>query len=369
MINKFILVAPLSSLSKRLRLFKISRFVYKELCTNIAHFSWERVQGESEEVGLGFKPEKKILLRGGGYGGKKNKVMYFLWMWKVFLSSFTIKKNDVVWALGFESAFPLLLLSRIKGFKIFFDDADRFSMLFNQSFFTNIISLFEKVTSRNVYKHIIPSKARYGFNSDRFFLLQNTPSEIELINSYKIYKEKTWINAQLVVCINGWLSSDRGMDIALKLSKELINNDVAFILVGQLECSDAIQLSQQGNVQYIGTVSNAEALAAYYASDFVFTYYNPKKVINIYAASNKWGDAIKTNIGIIVNSEVITADFLIRERLTISYQYEDYMSVASELRKFCADRQRLKLLKQKMNSISNNYPYYEYQLKELFSTI
>ena len=101
-----------------------------------------------------------------------NVQMYFLWMLKVFFNSFSIKKDDVVWALGFESAFPLLLMSKIKGYKVYFDDADRFSMLFKlPKILTNVIAYLEKITSRNSFKHIIPVKERYQFDSDRFFLL------------------------------------------------------------------------------------------------------------------------------------------------------------------------------------------------------
>jgi len=104
--NHFIIVAPLSAISTRTRLFKLTKFLISERKVYVTHFAWERVLGESDEKGV-FDIKKRILLRGGGYGNTKIKLLYFIWMIKVFLSSFFIKKNTKVWALGFESAFPL----------------------------------------------------------------------------------------------------------------------------------------------------------------------------------------------------------------------------------------------------------------------
>ena len=176
-ISKFLIVAPISSLSKRTRLYKLAVFLHANNIKSIVHIGWERIKGERKERELAFKIDKKIIQTGGGYGGGEIKKLYFFWMLKVFIKSFSIKKNEVVWALGFESAFPLLLASKLNGFKLYFDDADRFSMLFNYPKPVKIlIQFFEKITSRNAYKHIIPVQERYNFSSSKFFILQNMPS-------------------------------------------------------------------------------------------------------------------------------------------------------------------------------------------------
>ncbi|ARN70862.1 hypothetical protein BST91_03965 [Nonlabens tegetincola] len=58
----------------------------------------------------------------------------------------------MVWALGFESAFPLLLASKIKGFKLYFDDADRFSMLFN---FPKPLKFGIQFLEKSLHKNVI----------------------------------------------------------------------------------------------------------------------------------------------------------------------------------------------------------------------
>jgi len=174
--SHIIIVAPLSSLSLRTRLYKLALFLDKLQCPKITHIAWERLPGERKEHRLDFEIKKHVLLEGGGYGSGR-RYLYMLWMIRVFFYGFRIKKSEIVWALGFESAFPLLLASKIKGFKLYFDDADRFSMLVKNKTLRFFIQKLEILTSRNVYKHVIPSIERYSFRSDTFFLMNNIPSK------------------------------------------------------------------------------------------------------------------------------------------------------------------------------------------------
>ena len=365
----FSIVAPLSALSRRTRLYKLAIFLQKNGVTSLEHVGWERIEGERKEFAIDFDINKKIILSGGGYGGPKIKWMYFTWMMKLFFKSFSFKKDQTVWALGFESAFPLLLASKIKGFKLYFDDADRFSMLLNfPSIIKKILQVLERYTSRNVYMHLIPVRERYDFESDRFKILPNMPSETEIIKAKDIYKEKQWIKADIVININGWLGDGRGMKTILETSKLLNKKNIAFILAGKLDCVEAKELSKLRNVQYIGEVSNAEALSSYLASDFVFTYYDPSSIINTFAASNKWGDALKTGVGVIVNTEVSTANYLREANACLSFEYLNHEGLANKIIELLNDPAILKDVRKNINVLSDKFGYFEQELNELFNS-
>ncbi|MEZ9922309.1 hypothetical protein AB4342_19555, partial [Vibrio breoganii] len=111
-----------------------------------------------------------------------------------------------VWALGFESAFPALIASKIKGFKIIFDDADRFSMLFNfPKRIARILESLEKYTSYNVACHVVPGTSRYDFHSESMFTLKNLPSKNVIEESKAIYSKSLteWPDAKIVIYVNG----------------------------------------------------------------------------------------------------------------------------------------------------------------------
>ena len=274
-------------------------------------------------------------------------------MLKLFFKSFSFKKNQHVWALGFESAFPLVLASKIKGFKLYFDDADRFSMLFKfPKPLKKLLQWFERSTSRLAYKHIIPVKERYDFDSEKFHILQNTPSSNEINKAIEITKTKKWISAKVVININGWLGPGRGMKTALELCNALDKENVAFILAGKLDCEEACDLAQKENVQYLGDVSNALALSSYFASDFVFTYYDPTSEINRLAASNKWGDAIQTGVGVIVNDEILTARYLHDANVTLSHPYSDVISLTDSINEIIKDMSKLNKIKKNLKDLT-----------------
>ncbi|MCJ8319675.1 MAG: hypothetical protein MJK12_08570 [Colwellia sp.] len=329
------IIAPLSSLSNRTRLFKLAKFMLlQDKNTAIKHVGWQRIKGESEEIYFSTATiQKKILMSGGGYGGKKVKLLYILWMIKVFFYCLRLPADKAVWALGFETAFPALLASKFRKNKVIFDDADRFSMVFSMpSLIKSMVEKLERYTSRNVFMHIIPGKERYDFESNNFFILKNMPSQSELDLAQEIFKNKVWPKAGLIINVNGWLGEDRGMAAALALSQAFKNDDFKIILAGKIDCPAAKALSQQDNVVYLGSVSNSEALASYLCSDFVLTYYDPKHKINQFAESNKWGDAIMSGVKIIVNSEVKTAQFLNKEKWSISVPYHDHSMLITKVR-------------------------------------
>ncbi|WP_299215932.1 hypothetical protein [uncultured Dokdonia sp.] len=365
--SNVIIVAPLSSLSLRTRLYKLALLLHKIQCPKITHVGWERLLGEQEEHRIDFNIDKKILLKGGGYGSGR-KYLYLLWVIKVFFYSFTIKRNEIVWALGFESAFPLLLASKIKGFTLCFDDADRFSMLIKNSYLRRCIKVLEVFTSRRVYKHVIPSFERYNFKSNTFYLVTNVPSEDVLQEARRIYDQKDWKDFALTININGWLSKSRGIAIALQVCDRLKNHDIGFIMAGKLDCEEAILLSQRDNVQYLGEVSNEEALASYYASDLVFTYYDPISEINRHAASNKWGDALKTGIGILVNKEVISAQKLIDQEVAIGLAYDDIEGLLIEIKALSANKNRLEAIKKKALNLGKDVPYFNANIRKIFTS-
>ena len=124
--------APLPCVSKRTRLSKISRLLMDKGC-NIQFYGWQRTASEGGNKISSNLYTKKIILKGGGYSTKIARILYIIWMVKVFYYSLFIKKSSILWALGFESSFPAIVVSKLKKFRVFYDDADRISMIFSVS--------------------------------------------------------------------------------------------------------------------------------------------------------------------------------------------------------------------------------------------
>ncbi|EIJ2379549.1 hypothetical protein LIO03_004650 [Vibrio alginolyticus] len=370
------IIAPLSSLSNRTRLFKLATYLNEEKQNvNITHIGWERITGEREEKFLkSANISKKILLKGGGYGGRKARAMYPLWMVAVFLYClFFVNSRATVWALGFESAFPSLLASKVKRYKVIFDDADRFSMVFKfPKPVKALIEYLEKYTSINVDCHVVPGVTRYDFKSTKMYTLKNLPNKSVVVKARSSFKKSNvnWPKSKLVIYVNGWLATTRGMKTALEISKHFNSQDVGFILAGKLDCIEAEELAKKEQVLYLGCVGNEEAISAYFASDFVFTYYDPDSAVNRHAESNKWGDAIATNTAVIVNSEVETANWIINAGAAISVPYKDTKELIQRINNVLFSNSEVEVFKRNIEKFAIQNPtFFEDGLDEVFNKV
>lgn len=355
------IIAPLPSISKRTRLTKIVEC--NRSFSKIKFYGWQRLNTEIIES------NSKIILKGGGYSSKKARIMYILWMLKVFFIALSFKKNEVVWALGFESAFPAILASKVKGFKVIYDDADRFSSLFNfPNTVKKILIKLEIYTSFNAFKHIIPGKERYEFDSPNFFILKNTPTseDIDRARNFSLNENivKRLEKFPFIVYVNGWLGEGRGLKMIHDVAHAL--PDIGFLLAGRVDSVYAEKMISFENVLYLGELPQYEALAYYKLSHFVFTYYDPKIPINRMAEANKWGDALQFSVPVIVNAEVITAQYLRDVKATISVGYEDFDLLILELKQILDTPQNYQKLIDSIKTLQQKFPTFDLQLKKLF---
>lgn len=358
------IVAPLPSISKRTRLTKIRECGIQ--FSQIDFFGWQRSDNEIlDEDGF-------IILKGGGYSSKKARMMYLIWMLKVFYTALFFKKNDIVWALGFETAFPAILASKLKGFKVVYDDADRFSSLFNfPNFVKKILISLEKYSSKNCFKHIIPGEERYEFSSDNFFILKNTPTSEDIEKAENHILDHTLLS-QLesfasVIYVNGWLGDGRGLKIINHIASNI--PQIGFLLAGRIDSKFASEMLEYQNVIYLGELPQYKALAYYKVSDFVFTYYDPIVPINKMAEANKWGDALQFSVPVIVNSEVITADYLRKSNSCISVAYNDIDGLEMELISHLNNPEKYQTMKSSIKLLQQKFPTFDTQLEKLFKTL
>lgn len=359
----FKVIAPLPCAKKRIRLKKLIDFK-SSLNEKTYFFGWNRENNEIEYDDELY--QRKFILSGGGYVNKKARLMYVIWFFSVLKLCLSFKKGDVVWVLGFESTLPALIVSKIKGFKVIFDDADRFSYLFNQnSKFIRIVRYFEYLASSVSLLHIIPCFERYEFKTKKMFILKNTPEKKEVQKAKEIDISENILNFrnrfEKVIYINGWLTKTRGMTQVLHLAKQ---KNIGLLIAGKSDSDYIDKLSFLENVLYVGELSSIDALSLYRVSDFVLTYYDPAIYINRFAESNKWGDAIEMNTPIIVNSEVVTAKFIKDNGCCISVPYNETKELIIQI-----NNTNTFYLRERMAFLSNQIKCFEEQLRTLFSKV
>lgn len=367
--KEMIIIFPLSVIAHRTRLVKLVS-IASDLGLSLSTWSWERNKGEHEKE-LAIKLDnRKILLKGGGYNSKWIKLYYPLWIISVFFQLILRRPKNPVYCLGFETAFPAWVASKITRVQYIFDDADRFSMIISlPSTVNKIVKFLERKTSEGSLINIIPGYERYEFNNKKQTILKNMPDSQALEKSKKITVKRP--SAQLVIYVNGWMGETRGLPIILELAKRSLEarSDIHFIAAGDATDKSASSFITLPNVTYLGSLDNHEALAWYRASDFIFTYYDPAIEINRYAESNKWGDTLTFDVPIIVNSEVTTAKFLRKGKVCISVPYHDIDALEKALHNILGDTGLFESMKKNIPTIHSETQFFDSGMKAILEKV
>jgi len=331
--KRFLFVAPIPNVSNRTRAIKIGRILTGN-GFELSFWGWQRERSDQIEEDL-LLNDKRLIFKTAYISIKFQRYLYPFWVLVVFIRLLSVSKETVVWSLGLESALPAVLASKIKKFKIVFDDADRLVLLKKYNFLLKkLIIYIEKYVSKNVSRHIVPSLRRYDYSSPSHFELKNTPN-LPDFKKAKSSSKFNWLTSntetKLVVYVNGWLKDLRGFNVLNQVAETLKEESICWVVAGR-SCSElASEFISRKEVVYLEELSNIDSLSVYKYVDFVLTYYDPVIPINRYAESNKWGDAIFFGVPIIYNSEVITADFIKSKRLGIGFEYHDQLSLVNFL--------------------------------------
>jgi glycosyltransferase involved in cell wall biosynthesis len=361
-------IYPLSSLKKRTRLTKLAELA-TDLGMTVTSWCWERVPGEAQdELNLPLG-EKRVLLRGGGWSTPRIKYYYLLWMWRVLLMLVRERPKSPVYCLGFETAFPALVAKSLVGTRYIFDDADRFSMIVRfPGVLQTILRWLERKTSEASEVNIIPGYERYEFRNSKQKVLKNMPDAKAVAKSDALKVARP--EASLVVYVNGWMGETRGLSVLLEVAKRLQSQpEIHFLAAGRVDGASAQAFVTLPNVTYLGEVANAQALAAYRVSDVVATLYDPSIEINRYAESNKWGDALYFGVPVLVNDEVMTAQFLRDAKACVSFAYHDAATLAATLQDLVQTPGKLETLKQNMTTLKHDMMFFDEAMRGILQEV
>lgn len=342
-----IVIAPVKGPEERVRMRKLVQLL-QEIGHPVEFWGWER-GGEKSEAPPGL--DVRILHRGGGYGGKAMLKHYPVWMAKVWWNLIRRAKGRPLYCLSFDTAVPAAFAFQKR---FLFDEADNFSMLSNwPKWMRKIFEICENFAAKRCKIHLLPSKFRTKVvrENDRF--LPNMPTRAAVEQAKAMATERGYTPGPvLTVLVTGRLVSDRGIGPILGAYRKLGPEKVRLLVAGRTFAAEAEALINESGVEYLGVVTNEEALALNYRAHLTLTYYDPAIEINRVAEPNKWGDCIVTNTPFIVNSEVITAKEYMDAGACFHVPYNDIDALAALLERLSADRTELNAVKERLANFS-----------------
>lgn len=287
---------------------------------------WDR-----NDEGLKYKKSiffcKKSGYNVGGLTAAWNRV---LWMWFCFTQIRKIKPS-FIHGCDLDSAFPAVIYKVLchRKTKVLFDIFDWFSAtLYNQpKIVTMAFKWMESIATKYSDHIIICEKERleqipYDISS-KVDILPNIPMIVDE-TSFKYEDDSlSFPNDKITISYVGGLYNERFLDELLDIAeKGCINLLVAGYGDNRLE-NRCMSLSNLDNIKYFGGVQYEQGLHISYNSDVVYAMYCKTNKNHIYAAPNKYyeamllGKPIITTAGTIVGNKVIdnNTGFVIEERI------------------------------------------------------
>ncbi|MNF42837.1 hypothetical protein D3C84_239050 [compost metagenome] len=252
---------------------------------------------------------------------------------KYFLTSSTERKLFFLSRL--DAAAPAFFVSFLKGVDYVYLDRDAAHMTYKLGFLKPLFRLFETAIGKRALVHMIPGESRNFTGYKNVRIVENTPSSEELSAAQSLFLERGGRkDFRKTIYINGWLSEMRGMKFILDVVRRLSPEQFRVIIAGRPGCADADVLIKLPNIEYLGVVSNDEALSYYKESDLVLSFYDPTYEINRKAEPNKWYDCVYFGVKFITNKGLDTAQFFYKKNICLLIEYGDSNELFSALMDF-----------------------------------
>lgn len=276
---------------------------------------------------------------------------YPVWMLKLWWNFLWKTKGRPLYCLSFDTAVSAAFAFRRK---FIFDEADNFSMLSKwPGWMRKVFEWCERFAAKKARIHLLPSRFRTKKvrPNDRF--LPNMPTRAAVDAAKSLAQERGYAPGPvLTVLVTGRLVEDRGLRPMLEAYRKVGPEVVRLLVAGRTFAKESEDFVNEPGVEYLGVVTNEEALALNYRAHLTLTYYDPATEINRVAEPNKWGDCIVTNTPFIVNSEVETAKEYVDAGACFHVPYNDSDALAELLKRVSTDRQELAAVKQRLANFS-----------------
>ncbi|MHA1908484.1 MAG: glycosyltransferase [Candidatus Thorarchaeota archaeon] len=223
------------------------------------------------------------------------------WMW--IIANLISIRPRFVHACDLEALIPGLLYKLISRSHLIFDNFDRYAMAFIRpkyhllySFINNLESYMSGMVDAlvTVSDSVL---ATFKAKPSHTAIVMNCPEDY----TKKISKlQQTEPNSQFTIVYAGALTPTRGLLLISEAIKKL--DDVRLILAGRVTSSGILEeFKDNPKIEYIGVLSNEDALLAQSEADAIPLLYDPTVPINKLAAPNKLFEAMMLGVPLISN--------------------------------------------------------------------
>jgi len=262
----------------------------------------------------------ECIMRGWGFANAKLLIALPLWTLKLAAHMATLR-TDLVHALDFDAALGVAIGLRARNVPFLYDIQDNFELRhpFPGLVRWGIRKADNWIIRRSAGTIVVGEERIVGDmaqSRDKIALIPNCPPDIPPPED--IAKD----TAHLTLAFVGRIAEPRGVRLLLEACRRL--PWLRVLMAGEIEGEELRQmLSACAQIELHEYMPQEKALELVHRSDVSFAFYDPSTEICRRANGAKWYDAMMAGKCLLVNSEVMNAEWIRREGIGFTTPYAD----------------------------------------------
>jgi glycosyltransferase involved in cell wall biosynthesis len=288
---------------------------------------WDReCSNPQKEVINGIEIERIAIP--GHYGAGINNVFRLLLFNIRLFFMLLFDTPNIIHACDLDTAFPALLVKKIKKTKMVYDIYDFYAESRRIGPLTPFIRYIEKVVARSSDLVILAHEERIqqleplpSETKARTIVIYNTPEDT------KVEKKKEPFLSCPFFSYVGILTPDRALSVIIEVFMKIEKVGLVLGGFGPLEKDIEQKMLPRNNMMFLGRVDYHKALLVQGNSLAVIAMYDPSIPNNQYAAPNKLYEAMMLGKPIITSSHTLLSEIVSSEKIGYIIPYGDIASL------------------------------------------
>jgi glycosyltransferase involved in cell wall biosynthesis len=194
-----------------------------------------------------------------------------------------------------------------------------------------IEGLFVRMSDVTIVPEVFRRDALPAWARSRVKVVRNTPRDLGR-------SPLPSTTGPIRIFFGGWLDWGRGLREILDLVAR--NDDLELVVAGEGSADIITQVKANPRTRFLGFVNHEQIMRESAASHVIPALYDPRRLINRYAASNKLAEALSLGRPVLLNSEMMIARDLAAYDCMIMVDYSAIRDAAPQLRSAVRDPQR-----------------------------
>ena len=310
---------------------------YQSFGFDVKFVGWDR-ENRVPRTRLIGDVEHECIMRGWGYANRKLLIALPLWTLRLAARVATLH-TDLVHAMDFDAALGLAIGLRGREVPFLYDIQDNFEL-----------------------RHSFPAPVRWAIRSVDNWVIRRSASTIvvgeeRIVGDMALYRSKIAVipncppdilppagvsqdKAHLTLALVGRIAEPRGVRLLLEACRQL--PWLRVLMAGKIEGEELGQrLEACAQFELHGYMPQEKALELVHRSDASFAYYDPSTEICRRANGAKWYDAMMAGKCLLVNSELVNADWILRSGIGYISPYADTENFVRTLRDLYEHREKM----------------------------